>query len=155
MQESNRIITMPPIKGRFRSCTEEAILAVIEDVKLHRLLSGKGRKTFGVPKNHAEISSGKDIHGKENGTTVHTKRPIAEESHICVWILSVVAAGFPVTTNELTISAQQVIRETKINSFKDYRPGRTWIKGFLKRNQKITSNIENQQEDDLQEHRAT
>lgn len=48
-------------------------------------------------------------------------------------------AGFSVTTEQLTFSMQRIMKDlNRPNPFKDDRPGRSWVKGFMKNHPEIS-----------------
>lgn len=65
-----------------------------------------------------------------------------EEKAIVDWILEMARAGFPVTMKEVVFSVQRLLKELKRpNPFKDNCPGKSWMKGFMKRNPNISVRI--------------
>ncbi|CAH2108761.1 unnamed protein product [Euphydryas editha] len=62
-----------------------------------------------------------------------------EEKTIVDWIFEMARAGFPVTMKEVVFSVQRLLTELKRpNPFKDNCPGKSWMKGFMKRNPGIS-----------------
>lgn len=58
-----------------------------------------------------------------------------EESTIRNWIFAMARAEFPVTMKELVFSVKRLIKElNRPNPFKDNCPGKSWMKGFMRRN---------------------
>ncbi|XP_046683809.1 uncharacterized protein LOC124369770 [Homalodisca vitripennis] len=58
------------------------------------------------------------------------------------WVENMAQAGFPVTVEQLCISVEKYIKEVKRDTpFKDGRPGRTWMIGFLRRNPSVSKRV--------------
>lgn len=58
-----------------------------------------------------------------------------EETEISKWVENMAQAGFPVTVEQLCISVGKYIKEMRRDTpFKDGRPRRKWVIGFLRRN---------------------
>ncbi|XP_059047564.1 uncharacterized protein LOC131842986 [Achroia grisella] len=66
-----------------------------------------------------------------------------EEHKICDWVQKMAKAGFPVTTEQLIVSVEKYLKEIKRPCvlFKHGRPGRTWVKAFIRRNPTISKRI--------------
>lgn len=59
----------------------------------------------------------------------------AEESTISKWIIAMARAGFPVTMKEVVYSVQRLLKDlNRQNPFKNNCPGKSWMKGFIRRN---------------------
>ncbi|XP_039300746.1 tigger transposable element-derived protein 1-like [Nilaparvata lugens] len=65
-----------------------------------------------------------------------------EEGVLVLWIKSMAARGFPVTTAQLIESVQHLIKKLgRENPFKEGKPGRKWLKLFMQRHPTITNRI--------------
>lgn len=67
---------------------------------------------------------------------------VDQENTLAKWIIDVGKAGFPIQKEQLISSMQ--VRNQKLcaeccnSAFKDNKPGRTWLAGFLHRNPEIS-----------------
>ncbi|CAK9832813.1 hypothetical protein ANTRET_LOCUS9594 [Anthophora retusa] len=132
---------MPPIKGFFRNYSEEAMKAAIEDVQLRKMPIRTAARKFGVPR----ITLKYKVEGKSPIERNMGPPPILskiEEDEISQWIEKMAAARFPITPDKLITSVQRFIKEVKRpNLFKNDRPGKTWLKAFLRRSSTISKRI--------------
>ncbi|CAK9810810.1 MFS-type transporter clz9 [Anthophora plagiata] len=132
---------MPPIKGAFRNYSEDAMKAASEDVKLRKMPIRTAARKFGVPK----ITLKYKVEGKSPIERNMRPPPILskmEEDEISQWIEKMAAAGFPIIPDELITSVQCFIKKVKrANPFKNDRPGKTWVKAFLRRNSTVSKRI--------------
>lgn len=132
---------MPGTKGSFLSYSEEAMKAAMVDVRLHQTPIRTAAKKFGVPRTTLKykVEGKSPAHRKMGPASILRKE---EEAEICKWVEKMEKAGFPVTVDELTISVQRVIKEMgRPHPFKDGRPGKTWVRAFLRRNSGIYKRI--------------
>lgn len=62
-----------------------------------------------------------------------------EEETLVKWVMECATTGFPVTKEQLLNSVQHLVIKLKRNTpFKNNRPGRYWIKLFLKRHPELS-----------------
>lgn len=132
---------MPGTKGSFLNYREDAMMAAVEDVRLHKTAIRTAAKKFGVPRTTLKykVEGKSPIHRKMGPPSILSQE---EEAEICRWVKKMALAGFPVTVNELCISVEKFVRDAgRPNPFKDGKPGRTWINKFLRRNPTISRRI--------------
>ncbi|XP_071052611.1 uncharacterized protein [Onthophagus taurus] len=127
---------MPPSKRKMHAYTEEAMQNALAEVQ-RGMRVATAAKLYEVPR--------VTLLYKVKGTTPPYRRMGPEsilsphEEHILVeWIISVRKAGFYIGMNELFNSVQyHVIKNKRLNPFKNNRPGRTWFVGFKRRNPRV------------------
>ncbi|GAB0086526.1 HTH psq-type domain-containing protein [Sergentomyia squamirostris] len=111
--------------------TQEALKNALSSVR-NGVSVRKTSRNFGIPASTLfDKLSGKTQEEKYAGQTVLS---IEEEKRFVEWIHKRAEMGFPVTKDELkdSVALYVKLRKTK-NRFKNNRPGRTWLKNFLKR----------------------
>ncbi|XP_046395793.1 uncharacterized protein LOC124163054 [Ischnura elegans] len=125
---------MPPTKGNFRNYTQEVMEAAVEDVKLHKTPYKTAAKKCNVPRVTLKYKvEGKHPIDRKMGPAAILST--GEETTISNWIYSMARAGFPFTMQEVIFSVQRLLKELKRpNPFKDSCPGKSWMKGFMRRN---------------------
>lgn len=133
---------MPGKKGAFLNYTEAAMLAAVNDVRLHKTPIRTAAKKFGVPRITLtnKVTGKSPMERKMGPTSILTPE---EEHKICDWVQKMAKAGFPVTTEQLIVSVEKYLKEIKRPCvlFKHGRPGRTWVKAFIRRNPTISMRI--------------
>lgn len=88
------------------------------------------------------------VDAKPGAPTVLTMQ---EERTLADWIIQLGKSGFPVTKIQLLDSVTMLIKNLeRPNPFKDGRPGRAWLQGFLARHGEISLRIAQS----LQKHRS-
>ncbi|CAF4828048.1 unnamed protein product [Pieris macdunnoughi] len=112
--------------------------AAVEDVRLHKSPYKTAAKKFNVPRITLKYKvEGKHPIDRKMGPPAVLSR--TEEKTIVDWIFEMARAGFPVTMKEVVFSVQRLLTELKRpNPFKDNCPGKSWMKGFMKRNPGIS-----------------
>lgn len=132
---------MPANKSTFLKYSEDAVKAAVEDVRLKRISIRAAAKKYGVPRTTLKY--------KLDGTTPMERKmgppstlTQKEEVELVKWVENMAKAGFPITVEQLCISVERYVKEMKRDSpFKDGRPGRTWVIGFLRRNPSISRRV--------------
>lgn len=65
-----------------------------------------------------------------------------EEKELVEWIITSSRKGFPITKIQLIESVRVIcVNLKKKNTFRNNTPGRSWIKGFMKKNPEITPRV--------------
>lgn len=102
----------------------------LSDIRSKKLSIRKAAKHYKIPYTCLSRRIDENISGPN---TVLTDK---EEKEIVDWLLYVSSRGFPVTASELKDSVKTMLdlqqRET---IFKENRPGRSWFRSFLRRNE--------------------
>ncbi|CAB3252719.1 unnamed protein product [Arctia plantaginis] len=133
---------MPGKNGAFLNYTEAAMLAAVNDVHLHKTPIRTAAKKFGVPRITLtnKVKGKSPMERKMDPTSILTPE---EEHKICDWVQKMAKAGFPETTEQLIVSVEKYLKELKRPCvlFKHGRPGRTWVKAFIRRNPTISMRI--------------
>ena len=123
---------MPGKRGAFLNYTEAAMLAAVNDVRLHKTPIRTAAKKFGLPRITLtnKVKGKSPMERKMGPTSILTPE---EEHKICDWVQKMAKAGFPVTTEQLIVSVEKYLKEIKRPCvlFKHGRPGRTWVKAFI------------------------
>jgi len=80
------------------------------------------------------------VHGKNNDITVtDTRRYLSSEQEICLknHIINCALRGFPRTNHDILNDAYNIA--IAFNDSKAKKPGRVWLKGFMRRNPELSS----------------
>lgn len=128
---------MPPVKGKMLMYSEKQMEDALLEVNRGVPVATAARH-HNVPRVTLLYKArGKTpAHRKMGPDTVLSKE---EELVLIQWITTAAKAGFPVSKALVLDSVQQLIRElNRKTCFINERPGRTWMKGFLKRNPSVT-----------------
>lgn len=132
---------MPGNKNTFLNYSEDAMKAAVEEVRLHKISIRAAAKKFAVPRTTLKYKlEGKSPMDRKMGPpSILTSK---EEAEISKWVENMAHAGFPVTVEQLCMSVEKYIKDVKRDTpFKDGRPGRTWVIGFLRRNPSISKRV--------------
>lgn len=134
---------MPGKKGAFLNYTEAVMRsAVTDDVCLLKKPIRMAAKKFGVPRITLtnKVKGKSPMERKMDPASILTPE---EEQTICDWVQNTAKASFPVTTEQLIVSVEKYLKEMKrpCDLFKSGRPGRTWLKAFIRRNPTISTRI--------------
>lgn len=122
--------------SRFRY-TEADLSAAIDSVRRNEISANKAAKQYGIPKGTliSKLHGDTPIERRMGPDTVLTQE---EEARLEKWILDKASLGFPMHPNEVREAVQKILKaEKRPNPFTDDKPGRKWLKLFLKRHPKI------------------
>ncbi|GAB0095410.1 hypothetical protein DMENIID0001_107920 [Sergentomyia squamirostris] len=116
--------------------TKEALKNALNAVK-NKMSMRKASIHFGIPFSTIQDKiSGKSQEDKYEGKNVLSQE---EERKFAEWIKKRAQSGFPVTKDELKDAVALFVKlEGRTNRFKKGRPGRVWMKYFLKRNPDVS-----------------
>lgn len=113
---------MPGNQNTFLNYTEDAMKAVVEDVRQHKISIRAAAKKFAVPRTTLKYK-------------LEGKSPMDRKMEISKWVENMPQSGFPVTVEQLCIIVEKYMKEVKRDTpFTDGRPGRTLVVGFIRRN---------------------
>lgn len=124
-------------KSYFKNYSENDLQLALEEVRNNCLTCYAAAKKFNIPKETLRkrvkgLSSGK--HGAEKVLSEEQERELEE------WILLHAANGSPKTRKEISKAAGEIaaLHPDSLKHFKEGRPGKTWLKLFLKRHPSIS-----------------
>lgn len=118
--------------------TDEAMTNALSSIRSGMTIS-KASRQFGVPRG--------TIHDRLSGRVKEGPRKMGrssyltptEESRLVKWIIDCCSCGLPVTKQELTNKVAEIVTaEQRSTPFKENKPGKSWLKGFFKRNKNLS-----------------
>lgn len=114
------------------SFTEEAVKRAVQDVQSKKMTIRKASKHYKIPFTCLVRRCGENSILKGSQTVLTEK----EEKDIVEWLLHVSSHGFPLTASELKDCVKTMLDlQGRQTIFNENRPGRSWFKSFLQRNE--------------------
>lgn len=118
---------------------KEIFKKVLFEIREHGLSIRKAAKLYNIPRTTLQDR----VRGKVLDNC-DTKGPSPyltqeEEATLTNWCISLMKCGFPVNFEELSYTVKKIIDSSgRKTPFVDNKPGKTWMKGFFKRNSILT-----------------
>ncbi|XP_055373588.1 uncharacterized protein LOC129606961 isoform X2 [Condylostylus longicornis] len=109
--------------------------AALEDIRNNKISIRAAAEKYGIPRSTLHDK----LKGKTpEGPTTRGPDPVLtkdEELQIAEWCGKLSKCGFPLQVDDLLNTVEQILKHTgRANPFKNGRPGRTWLRGFFRRN---------------------
>lgn len=122
------------IYRRKPSYTIEALKNAVEAVRAKRMSVRAAAQQYEIPFSCLQRHKDPDFNLAGAPTVLNTQ----EERDIVEWLLEVSRRGFPLSPSELKDSVKTMLDlRGRTTTFIENRPGRTWFKRFLQRNESL------------------
>lgn len=115
----------------------ENISKAVEDIRSNQISLRKAAAKYGICRStlHDRLKNKRLIGEKETKMGPDPYLTAEEEEQIAKWCADLCKCGFPLKTDNLLNTVQKIIKDSNRKTpFKDDRPGKTWMRAFMKRN---------------------